>query len=197
MRCRDCRALPPGYTDGQVAPELAGMVAAHLATCAGCQSLLERERQTRRLLTLAADADWTPPDLRLRIALAIDRPPHRRLLQAPSALGALLGVAALGIALLHGGLGSFQAAAPSVTAPARHVEHPGNGAPAIVAAQPQPRFDPLLAERTLAYSSPRTLTYPPLPPDWPADDRQSATNGSKGGEAHPARPQSRSNLLAY
>lgn len=197
MRCRKCRALLPAYSDGQLAPESAGMVAMHLASCAGCQSLLERERQTQRLLTLAADADWTPPDLRLRIALAIARPPHRRLLRAPSALGALLGVAALSLALLHGGLGSFQAATPSVPAPTRQVEHPGNGAPAIVAAQPRPRADPLLAERTLAYSGSRAITYPPLPPDWPADDRQSATNGSKGGDAHPARSKSHSNLMAY
>ena len=158
MRCRDCRALLPGYTDGQVAPELARIIAEHLACCAGCRALLERERQTQRLLTLAADADWTPPDLRLRIALAIDNPPHRRLLRAPAAIGALLGVAALSLALLHTGLGSLQATAPSVTAPTRHVEHPGNGAPAIVAAQPRPRTDPLLAERTLAYSGSRAIS---------------------------------------
>ena len=169
----------------------------HLASCAGCQALLERERQTRRLLTLAADADWTPPDLRLRIALAIDRPPRRQLLRAPAAFGALLGVAVLSLGLLHAGSGSFQAAAPGVTAPVTQAGLAMSRAPAVAVVGTHARFDPLLAERTLAYSAPHTITYPPLPPDWPADDRQSATTGSKGGEAHPARSQSHYKLLAY
>jgi anti-sigma factor RsiW len=63
------------YVDGQLQPEAAAAVSAHMAGCRSCASLHAQHLQTRRLLNLSEADAWTPPDLRLRIAHAVAREP--------------------------------------------------------------------------------------------------------------------------
>jgi hypothetical protein len=74
-QCGDVSAILSAYVDGELRPEAAEIVTAHMAGCRSCTSLRDRHLQTKRLLNLS-DADaWTPPDLRLRIAHAAAREP--------------------------------------------------------------------------------------------------------------------------
>ena len=193
MRCAEMGELLSAYVDGQAGSLEQQTAAAHLAQCPRCRAALRRQQQTRQLLNLASDERWTPPDLRLRVAHALQHPrPARR------TRGSMLGVAAaslaalmLAVALLAGQvLTPWAAPAPAAHSirAAMHVRA-GNcrWCPVYMLAE---RPDLTRAERTVlleeavsASLPAKPIHYPPLPAGWPATTSVLAQTVSKGGEA--------------
>lgn len=112
MRCADVLDLLSAYVDRQTEAADTAQIDAHLVECKRCQSALRRQQQTRRLLNLAGNDQWAPPDLRLRIAHAARQPAptRRRTVFAAAAAGS---AAALAVAL---GLMGGQVLLPSTAA---------------------------------------------------------------------------------
>ncbi len=121
--CGDAPTLVSAYVDGELPPESAAVVTAHIAECRACASLRDRHLQTRRLLNLSEADSWTPPDLRLRIAHAAAREPQKvRRTLWPAGLLASAAIVAMVAAFTLGagpaGLSASPAATPQPPTPA-------------------------------------------------------------------------------
>ncbi len=68
--CSELAELLSAYADGQTVPAQTEFIGAHLEQCGRCRAVVERHLETARLVLLAGDDDWAPPDLRLRVARA-------------------------------------------------------------------------------------------------------------------------------
>lgn len=77
MQCADLAELVSAYADDQLVPAQREFIEAHLSVCSSCNGKVRRMLETRRLFQSIVDDDWTPPDMRLRIAHAIQKPPTR------------------------------------------------------------------------------------------------------------------------
>jgi hypothetical protein len=143
-QCGDVSAIMSAYVDGQLQPESAAMVTAHLADCRSCASLHEHHLQTKRLLNLSEADAWTPPDLRLRIAHAAAREPVRtRRALWPAGLLASAAIIAVVAAFTLGAGPAGWTATPAAT--------PQSSASVVVeAAAPNPADCARLSRRALA-----------------------------------------------
>lgn len=65
--CREAAERLYEYLDGELTPERAAEVQAHLAVCAPCLTLSKFESAYLRFLEVRARARHVPPDLRRRI----------------------------------------------------------------------------------------------------------------------------------
>lgn len=71
MQCAQCEGCLSAYVDEQLPPAQMRRIGEHLQSCRSCRAALRRQRETRDLLGSLGDAGWAPPDLRLRVALAL------------------------------------------------------------------------------------------------------------------------------
>ncbi|HWE61484.1 MAG TPA: anti-sigma factor [Chloroflexota bacterium] len=193
MRCAEMGELLSAYVDGQAGSLEQQTVVTHLAECPRCRAALRRQQQTRRLLNLASDERWTPPDLRFRVAhvLQAPRPARRTRWSVLGVAAASLAALMLAVALLASQIMAPQAApAPAAhSTPAAVHARAGNcrWCPVYTLAE---RPDLTRAERTVlleeavsASLPARTIHYPPLPAGWPATTSVPDQAVSKGGEA--------------
>lgn len=101
--CRQIVSLLPPYVDGEVGPEIAAEVEAHLSACGRCRDQMIAERTAREVLRARAAHLVTPapPGLRTRLAatLGADRAPSLGWRGRLTACGA---AAALVLALVTG-----------------------------------------------------------------------------------------------
>jgi anti-sigma factor RsiW len=74
----DRAAWLSAFADGQTSPGETTFLRAHLAECARCRLQLRGFVETRAMIEQAADDDWAPPDLRLRIGLVCRSQRDRR-----------------------------------------------------------------------------------------------------------------------
>ena len=120
--------LVSAYADGQTTPAQSAFVEALIRGDPHYRALLQRYRETSSLLRRLDDERWTPPDLRLRIALAQGRVVGRVrwVPTARSGFGAALVIlATLGLAS-HGRSGMERAATTSGRLPTVAVRQAGS-----------------------------------------------------------------------
>ena len=208
MRCADLDELISAYADRQTVPAQSEVVEAHLAGCARCTALFQKHRQTRRLLRLAYDDAWTPPDMRLRVArgyAATQRHAVRPTRPAALAAGLCAMVLALGLVYEQAQMHQAATSTPAHPVTTHQAAVPGLARPAVTVAQQESgaqcyaciaralarhlglpaKLDPLLlTEVALANAPERPLAYPPLPDRWPTTSHAAGTATTKGGEAH-------------
>lgn len=72
MACNETAVLAHGYIDDELDEAARARLDRHLASCAVCRGLIERERLLSDVLRRAADRPTAPPALAARIARALD-----------------------------------------------------------------------------------------------------------------------------
>lgn len=73
MACNETAVLAHGYIDNELDEAVRARFDRHLASCAACRGLVERERQLSDALRRAADRPMAPPGLTAKIARALDQ----------------------------------------------------------------------------------------------------------------------------
>jgi len=192
MHCADMDELISAYADDQATPVQAEAVEGHLLVCGRCQDLLQTHRQTRHLLQLLDNDQWSAPDLRLRIAhaLAEGAQPSRKMPARVAGLAAIAALLILSLAALGTHALAPQAAAPIpriatvptvATMPARCLRGSARAQARCLGVSPQ-WLSAIIAEdaRTALDDSPATqLPRPLMRPGSPVLRRSAAL--MKGG----------------
>jgi anti-sigma factor RsiW len=138
MLCARCEGLLPAYVDEQLPPAQMRWIDEHVRSCQSCRKELSRQRDTRDLLERLDDACWTPPDLRLRVALALRQQGAARPSTRRSRLLVPAVAAVLALSLTVGGvaMGPLSSSLQSpALAPASHVQSPSHGRTPAMAIQ--------------------------------------------------------------
>lgn len=78
MNCEQVTSYLPGHAGGDVRPEAAQAVEAHVATCAGCRAEAERFRSVQAGLASLRERDVEPPPYLLEAVLEGARAERKR-----------------------------------------------------------------------------------------------------------------------
>jgi Putative zinc-finger len=77
VKCAEAQELITGLVDNELSPQESALITAHFGECAECPKSFSREYALKRLLRNAATTIHAPTELRVKIARAQRRSPHK------------------------------------------------------------------------------------------------------------------------